>query len=164
MPLDVIHALAWIKWAAARVNATRLLLEPAAPGHRGCGARVAAGEFDARVPAVGLADRLRHAKQHERQRGGRQPGVAALRGGLGAARRVHPNDDVNLGQSSNDVFPTAMHLARGLRTQVRLLLPRWRPAREQCGKAALSATRGQGRPHPPAGRHAGHPGPGVRRL
>ncbi|MDO8788364.1 MAG: class II fumarate hydratase [Sulfuritalea sp.] len=29
-------------------------------------------------------------------------------------RRVHPNDDVNLGQSSNDVFPTAMHLAAGL--------------------------------------------------
>jgi fumarate hydratase, class II len=34
-----------------------------------------------------------------------------LGGGRGAARRVHPNDDVNLGQSSNDIFPTAMHLA-----------------------------------------------------
>ena len=32
-------------------------------------------------------------------------------GGRGAARCVHPNDDVNLGQSSNDVFPTAMHMA-----------------------------------------------------
>ena len=32
----------------------------------------------------------------------------------GAHRQVHPNDDVNLGQSSNDVFPTAMHLAAGL--------------------------------------------------
>jgi fumarate hydratase, class II len=32
-------------------------------------------------------------------------------GGRGAARLVHPNDDVNLGQSSNDVFPTAMHMA-----------------------------------------------------
>jgi fumarate hydratase, class II len=31
--------------------------------------------------------------------------------GRGAARCVHPNDDVNLGQSSNDVFPTAMHVA-----------------------------------------------------
>lgn len=31
--------------------------------------------------------------------------------GRGAARCVHPNDDVNLGQSSNDVFPTAMHMA-----------------------------------------------------
>jgi fumarate hydratase class II len=34
-----------------------------------------------------------------------------LGGGRGAARRVHPNDHVNLGQSSNDIFPTAMHVA-----------------------------------------------------
>ncbi|MBI5783915.1 MAG: class II fumarate hydratase [Rhodocyclales bacterium] len=34
-----------------------------------------------------------------------------LGGGRGQARLVHPNDHVNLGQSSNDVFPTAMHLA-----------------------------------------------------
>jgi fumarate hydratase class II len=34
-----------------------------------------------------------------------------LGGERGAARRVHPNDEVNLGQSSNDVFPTAMHVA-----------------------------------------------------
>lgn len=32
-------------------------------------------------------------------------------GGRGAARCVHPNDHVNLGQSSNDIFPTAMHVA-----------------------------------------------------
>jgi fumarate hydratase class II len=34
-----------------------------------------------------------------------------LGGKRGATRRVHPNDEVNLGQSSNDVFPTAMHVA-----------------------------------------------------
>jgi fumarate hydratase class II len=34
-----------------------------------------------------------------------------LGGGRGAARTVHPNDQVNLGQSSNDIFPTAMHVA-----------------------------------------------------
>jgi len=34
-----------------------------------------------------------------------------LQGERGVQRRVHPNDEVNLGQSSNDVFPTAMHLA-----------------------------------------------------
>jgi fumarate hydratase class II len=37
-----------------------------------------------------------------------------LGGERGQNRRVHPNDDVNLGQSSNDIFPTAMHLAAGL--------------------------------------------------
>jgi fumarate hydratase class II len=35
----------------------------------------------------------------------------ALGGALGGEQRVHPNDDVNRGQSSNDVFPTAMHVA-----------------------------------------------------
>jgi fumarate hydratase class II len=34
---------------------------------------------------------------------------------------VHPNDDVNLGQSSNDVFPTAMNVSAALATHRRLL-------------------------------------------
>jgi fumarate hydratase class II len=43
-----------------------------------------------------------------------------LGGGRGAQRLVHPNDAVNLGQSSNDVFPTAMHIAaaRGIAEQL----------------------------------------------
>jgi fumarate hydratase class II len=51
-----------------------------------------------------------------------------LGGGRGAARLVHPNDHVNLGQSSNDIFPTAMHVASCLGlTQV--LLPALRALR-----------------------------------
>jgi len=46
----------------------------------------------------------------------------ALAGSAEAARRVHPNDEVNLGQSSNDVFPTAMHLAVAVRAR-RDLMP-----------------------------------------
>jgi fumarate hydratase class II len=45
-----------------------------------------------------------------------------LGGGRGEARVVHPNDHVNLGQSTNDVFPTALHLAVVERTR-RDLLP-----------------------------------------
>ena len=45
-----------------------------------------------------------------------------LGGEMGEGRIVHPNDDVNLGQSSNDVFPTAMHLAAALGI-VRTVLP-----------------------------------------
>ncbi|MBL8394542.1 MAG: class II fumarate hydratase [Candidatus Accumulibacter sp.] len=45
-----------------------------------------------------------------------------LAGERGARRRVHPNDEVNLGQSSNDVFPTAIHLAAVL-SITRHLLP-----------------------------------------
>jgi fumarate hydratase class II len=37
-----------------------------------------------------------------------------LGGGVGDSRLIHPNDDVNRGQSSNDIFPTAMHLAAAL--------------------------------------------------
>ena len=44
-----------------------------------------------------------------------------LGGGRGDIRKVHPNDDVNLGQSSNDIFPTAMHVAASLGIQQKLL-------------------------------------------
>ncbi len=44
-----------------------------------------------------------------------------LGGSRGAARVVHPNDDVNLGQSSNDIFPSAMHLAAVIGIRKKLL-------------------------------------------
>ncbi len=44
-----------------------------------------------------------------------------LGGPRGSGRLLHPNDDVNLGQSSNDVFPTAMHVAAALAVERRLL-------------------------------------------
>ncbi len=45
-----------------------------------------------------------------------------LGGARGEGRKVHPNDEVNLGQSSNDIFPTAMHVA-AVNTIVQELLP-----------------------------------------
>ena len=48
--------------------------------------------------------------------------ASELLGGVrGPARRVHPNDEVNLGQSSNDVFPTAMHIAAALAIEQQLM-------------------------------------------
>ena len=44
-----------------------------------------------------------------------------LGGGSGDQRRVHPNDEVNLGQSSNDIFPTAMYVAAALGVSQRVL-------------------------------------------
>jgi len=44
-----------------------------------------------------------------------------LGGGRGDQRRVHPNDEVNLGQSSNDIFPTAMYVAAALGVSQRVL-------------------------------------------
>ena len=51
------------------------------------------------LPARHFPDRVGHQHQHERQRGDRHAGVAEL------GRTVHPNDHVNMGQSSNDVIP-----------------------------------------------------------
>jgi fumarate hydratase class II len=48
-------------------------------------------------------------------------GSELLGGVRGMGRRLHPNDDVNLGQSSNDVFPTAMHVAAAVAAEDRLL-------------------------------------------
>jgi fumarate hydratase class II len=53
--------------------------------------------------------------------------ASELMGGeRGEARKVHPNDDVNRGQSSNDVFPTAMHIAAAVAI-TKHLVPRSRP-------------------------------------
>jgi fumarate hydratase class II len=78
---------------------------------------VAAGEFDARFPlSVWQTGSGTHTNMNVNEV---IAGLAslALGAGLGAARRVHPNDEVNLGQSSNDVFPTAMHIAAVLQVR-----------------------------------------------
>ena len=77
---------------------------------------------------------------------------------------VHPNDHVNASQSSNDVFPSAIHVA-ATGAIVRDLIPALRAPRAVAGAQGRRVRRGrQERPHPPDGRHAGHPRPGVRRL
>ncbi|MCM2288328.1 MAG: class II fumarate hydratase [Sulfuritalea sp.] len=58
-----------------------------------------------------------------------------LGGERGMARLVHPNDEVNLGQSSNDIFPTAMHLAAALGI-ARSLLPALAELRETLAQKA----------------------------
>ena len=62
-----------------------------------------------------------------------------LGGERGEARKVHPNDDVNRGQSSNDVFPTAMHVAAAYAI-VKHLLPALKTLRDTLdGKARAFA-------------------------
>ena len=109
VPIDpaLIAALGLIKGAAAQTNAQLGVLERrAGRGHREgggsrCGRRARRRVSDRRVP-----DRLGHLEQHERQRGDRLAGQSTVLG-----EPVHPNDDVNASQSSNDVFPSAIHIA-----------------------------------------------------
>ena len=112
MPKEVVHAIAEVKRAAAEVNAALGLLDPAKAAAIAVAAEhVAAGEFDAEFPLsvwqtgsgtqthMNVNEVLAHLAS------------LALGGHLDGAQIVRPNDDVNLGQSSNDVFPTAMHVA-----------------------------------------------------
>jgi fumarate hydratase class II len=126
MPLDVIHALGWVKWAAALVNTDLQLLAPLkAQAIADAAQRVANGELDGEFPLsvwqTGSGTQS-HMNVNEVVA---SLASLSLGGGLGAARSVHPNDDVNLGQSSNDVFPTAIHLAAGLATHHKLVPALW---------------------------------------
>jgi fumarate hydratase class II len=112
MPVPIVHALAEIKRAAAEVNGELGLLPSGkAEAIAAASARVAAGEFDAEFPlSVWQTGSGTQSNMNANEVIANLASLA-LGGGLGADRRVHPNDDVNLGQSSNDVFPTAMHVA-----------------------------------------------------
>ena len=120
MPIEVVHALAEVKRAAATVNAELGLIHAAkAAAIAAAAQRVAVGEFDTQFPlSVWQTGSGTQSNMNVNEVIANLASLA-LGGALGQDRRVHPNDDVNLGQSSNDVFPSAMHIAVVL--QVRLL-------------------------------------------
>ncbi len=122
MPLPLVHALALVKQAAALVNRDLGVLEPRiAEAIAAAAADVVQGQYDDQFPLVvwqtgsGTQSNMNMNEvlasiANERlggQRGGKSP--------------VHPNDHVNRGQSSNDSFPTAMHIAAAREIHDRLL-------------------------------------------
>ena len=123
MPMPIVHALAWVKWAAALVNADLHLLDPAvAQSIADAARRVALGELDTEFPLSVWQTGSGTQSNMNVNEVVASLASQALGGGLGDERSVHPNDHVNLGQSSNDVFPTAMHVAAVQQT-VEALLP-----------------------------------------
>jgi fumarate hydratase class II len=102
IPPAVARWLGRIKAAAARVNADLGLLDNEKAERIATAAdRVAAGEFDDQFPI----DVFQTGSGTSSNMNANEV-IAAL-----AGDDVHPNDDVNMGQSSNDVFPSAVHLA-----------------------------------------------------
>jgi fumarate hydratase class II len=102
VPAGVVHWLARIKAAGARVNAELGLLAPElAERIAAAGDRIAAGEFDDQFPI----DVFQTGSGTSTNMNANE--VIATLAGAG----VHANDHVNMGQSSNDVFPSAVHLA-----------------------------------------------------
>jgi fumarate hydratase class II len=102
VPVGVVRWLAQIKGAAARVNGELDLLDHDVAERIATAAdRVAAGEFDDQFPI----DVFQTGSGTSTNMNANE--VIATLAGDGA----HPNDHVNMGQSSNDVFPSAVHLA-----------------------------------------------------
>jgi fumarate hydratase class II len=102
IPVSVARWLGRIKAAAARVNAELGLLDPEkAERIAAAGDRIAAGELDDQFPI----DVFQTGSGTSSNMNANEV-MASL-----AGEDVHANDDVNMGQSSNDVFPSAVHLA-----------------------------------------------------
>jgi fumarate hydratase class II len=121
MPLGIIHALAIVKQAAARVNRRHGLDAKIAGAIEAAAAEVAAGRHDDQFPLViwqtgsGTQSNM---NVNEVIAGRANETLTGTRGGKSP---VHPNDHVNRGQSSNDSFPTALHIAAARAVMERLL-------------------------------------------
>jgi fumarate hydratase class II len=107
VPVSVIHWLARIKGAAAAVNGELgLLSKRTAARIEKAAAEIAAGKHDAQFPI----DVFQTGSGTSTNTNANEV-IASLATDQDPARPVHPNDHANMGQSSNDVFPSAVHLA-----------------------------------------------------
>ena len=122
MPDEIIMALAGIKRACALVNhGLGLLSEEKATAIMQAADEVLAGQHREEFPlSVWQTGSGTQSNMNVNEVLANRASEL-LGGARGAARKVHPNDDVNLGQSSNDIFPTAMHVAAVIGIQQKLL-------------------------------------------
>ena len=137
MPAEIVHALGFVKQAAARVNARLGLLEPdVAEAIQQAAGEVARGDLDSQFPLViwqtgsGTQSNM-NANEVIAGRANEK-----LTGTKGGKSPVHPNDHVNKSQSSNDSFPTAMHIAAAIAVG-RKLVPALRRMHERLADQAL---------------------------
>jgi fumarate hydratase class II len=138
MPRELIGALVQVKRACAVVNQSLAGLAPdKARAIEAAAEEVIGGRWDAEFPLViwqtgsGTQTNM-NANEVLANR------ASELLGGTrGEGRLVHPNDDVNRSQSSNDVFPTAMHLA-AVEGVVQALLPALSGLRDTLAAKAVS--------------------------
>ncbi|MGH8762066.1 MAG: class II fumarate hydratase [Nitrosospira sp.] len=122
MPFSLLHALALVKRAAASVNCDLGLLDAtraAAIIH--AADEVISGCHDAEFPLMVWQTGSGTQTNMNMNEVLANRASELLGGGRGAGCKIHPNDDVNKGQSSNDVFPSAMHVAatRSIHHQLR---------------------------------------------
>jgi len=112
MPVEVYHAYGYVKKAAAIVNgqAERLPAWKASLIERVCD-EVIGGQLDSEFPLYVFQTGSGTQSNMNVNEVISNRCIQLVGGTLGSQQPVHPNDHVNMGQSSNDTFPTAMHIA-----------------------------------------------------
>src|SRR2546426_5999603 len=122
MPLPVVHALGLLKKAAALVNPGMGPLDPRRAELIVCAAdEVVAGKLDEHFPlSVWQTGSGTQTNMNVNEVIANRA-IELAGGKLGSKAPIHPNDHVNMSQSSNDAFPTAMHVAAALELTHRLL-------------------------------------------
>jgi fumarate hydratase class II len=130
MPAEIVQALAWVKRACASVNAALgTLTADKARAISGAADEVLEGRWPDEFPLVVWQTGSGTQSNMNMNEVLANRASELLGGTRGEGRKVHPNDDVNRGQSSNDVFPTAMHVAAVVALR-RKLLPHLAQLRE----------------------------------
>jgi fumarate hydratase class II len=122
MPMGIVHGLAHVKRAAALVHkASGTMPTPIADAIVAAADAILAGQHDDQFPLT--IWQTGSGTQSNMNVNEVIAGIAneALAGTRGGKSPVHPNDHVNMGQSSNDSFPTAIHIAVALATHRQLL-------------------------------------------
>jgi fumarate hydratase class II len=121
-PLAIIHALAMIKWAAAETNhALGILDARRARAIIAAAKEIVAGKFDDQFPLVVWQTGSGTQTNMNVNEVIANRANELLGGKRGAKSPVHPNDHVNMSQSSNDSYPTAMHIAALTEVRANLL-------------------------------------------
>jgi fumarate hydratase, class II len=130
MPVEIVHAMGILKKAAALANIDEGLLDPEL-GKLVVAAsdEVIDGALDEHFPLFVWQTGSGTQTNMNANEVISNRAIEIAGGQLGSKKPVHPNDHVNMSQSSNDTFPTAMHIA-GAQMIVQQLLPRVRELRD----------------------------------
>jgi len=122
MPIAIVHALGIVKLAAAETNRELGLIDARRAGAIIRAAReVIEGKVDDHFPLVVWQTGSGTQSNMNLNEVIANRANELLGGELGAKKPVHPNDHVNMSQSSNDSFPTAMHIAAAMRITADLI-------------------------------------------
>jgi fumarate hydratase class II len=114
-PVAIVRALGAIKRAAARVNVKQgKLAKRLGQAIEKAAAEVYEGKFDAEFPLVVWQTGSGTQTNMNANEVIGNRAIELLGGVIGSKKPVHPNDHVNMSQSSNDTYPTAMHVAAAM--------------------------------------------------